>query len=141
MLDDYEIEDSIMASCHHPSSFIIHERMCDECGKTLESEVINPGTETLTACGKPPTSREAAAVACVFSYKTCRTPLLRPPYWSVAWLVGSRWYQWNKRVRPATLAQWLCGGVDSRCLSERSEHEQAAFNRPIVGDEICVRIG
>ena len=48
MSDDYTLEDEAMKLCDHPSSFILYERMCDQCGKTLESEVITPGTETVT---------------------------------------------------------------------------------------------
>ena len=48
MSDDYKTEDAIRALCVHPSSFILYMRMCTECGKTLEDEVIEPGTEIIT---------------------------------------------------------------------------------------------
>lgn len=45
MSDDYTEEDRIMRECSHGSTFILWERMCTCCGKTIESEVIQPGTE------------------------------------------------------------------------------------------------
>lgn len=48
MRDDYTIEDAHMESCTHPSSFIIHERLCEQCGKILESDIIEPGTDVIT---------------------------------------------------------------------------------------------
>ena len=44
---DYEQEDARMHACDHDQTFIIWERMCACCGKTMEMEIINPGTETM----------------------------------------------------------------------------------------------
>ena len=47
MSEQYALEDERMASCTHPSSVILYLRLCNECGKTLEDRVIEPGTETI----------------------------------------------------------------------------------------------
>jgi hypothetical protein len=45
---DYSIEDQIMRDCKHERTFILSMRHCEQCGAVIESEVIEPGTETLT---------------------------------------------------------------------------------------------